>query len=130
MQEPVFQQVADAQEHLGLVERLGEEILRAGGQRPVLGLGGHVSREHEHGHGIFARGQRLDLLHDVEARDVGHVEVKQDEIRPEVQEKRHRLPRVRDALDACRADQLEDTLQEADVGLLIVHDEDFRFADG
>ena len=76
VQEAVFQQVANAQQHLGLVERLGQEILGPGGERAVLGLGGHVGGEDQHGHGIFGGGKRLDLLHDVEAGDIGHVEVR------------------------------------------------------
>ena len=130
VQEAVFQEVADAQEHFGLVERLGEEILGPGGERAVLGLGGHVGGEHQHGHGVVDGGERLDLLHDVEAGDVGHVEVEQDEVRPEIQELRHRLAGVAGALDARGPDQFEDALQQAHVGLFVVNDENLGFADG
>ena len=53
VQEAVFEQVANPQQHLGLVERLGQEILGSGGEGAVLGLGGHVGGEDQHGHGIF-----------------------------------------------------------------------------
>ncbi len=130
VQEAVFQQVADAQQHLGLVERLGEKILGSGGEGAVLGLGGHVGGEDQHGHGIFAGGQRLDLLHDVEAGDIGHMEVEQDEVGPEIQEMGHRLARVAGALDAGGADEFEDAFEQAHVGLFVVNDENFGFADG
>ncbi len=95
-----------------------------------LVLRGHVGGEDQHGHGVLGGGERLDLLHDVEARDVGHVEVEQDEVRPVIQEKRHRFTRIAGALHARGANEFEDAFEQPNVGLFVVNDENFGFADG
>ena len=130
LQETVLQQVADAQENFRLVERLGEIILGPGGEGAVLGLGGDIGGQHQDGHGVVAVGERLDLLHDVEARDVGHVEVEQDEVGAIVEEKRHGLARIVCALDPGGTDEFEDAFEQTHICLFIVNDENLRFADG
>ena len=87
---PRVEQVLDPQEDFEPVERLGQEVFRAGGQGALPGLERHVRGQHEHREiDVLGNGERLDDGHPVEVR---HHEIEQDEIRLEGLVERRRLP--------------------------------------
>src|SRR6266850_612613 len=65
----------------------------------------------------------LELFEDLDAAEVGHAEVQQDQIRLELGATLEDLARVGRASQVCIADVLEKQLQEADHGGLVVHDQ-------
>jgi hypothetical protein len=48
VQGPSLQEVVDAQDDLGVVERFGQEVARPGSQGAISGLGGDVAGQHHH----------------------------------------------------------------------------------
>ena len=104
-----LQQVADAQQHLELLERLGEEVAGTRRQRAALGLQRDIRRQDEDGHVRIGRDLAAELLEDGEPVEVRHHQVEQDEVRLEVV-----------------AGVLQQPLHEQHVGRLVVDDEDPR----
>ncbi len=62
-----LQQVAHAQQHLGDVDRLGQEIACAQRQRAALRVRRDIGREHEHRHPVRLVGEEGDVLEDLGA---------------------------------------------------------------
>ena len=58
------------------------------------------------------------------AVEVGHVEVEEDDVGVELGEQALDLPGVGGAVDLGVADAFQDPFEEADVGVLVVDDED------
>ena len=60
-----LQEVAHAQQHLGHVDRLGQEVARAQRQRAALGVGRDIGSQHEHRHPVGLLGEERDVLEDL-----------------------------------------------------------------
>lgn len=119
-----MQEVADPEQDLRDVERLGEEVARTVGQGPLLGLPGHVGREDEDREELFLGDVLAQLLQDGEPVEARHVEVQQDEVGL------IRLEQLDGDLGVARGHEafvppLPDAADEQiDVRLLVVHDQD------
>src|SRR5439155_20116679 len=83
VEEPHLEQVPDAQEQLGRVEGLGHEVARAGGEGAPLGLGRRVRGEDEDRQIGLRRRLLLEPREDLEAADVRHPEIEENQIRLE-----------------------------------------------
>src|SRR5882724_4268814 len=70
----------------------------------------------------------LELFEDLDAAEVRHAEVQQDQIRLELGATLEDLARVGRASQVCIADVLEKQLQDVDHGALVVHDQNLRDA--
>ena len=121
-----LQQVADAQQHLGDVDRLGQEIACAERERAALGVRRDVGREHEHRHPVRLVGQEGDVLEDLGAVAARHVPVEQQQVGRILAAAADDRERVGQDLDGAIARALEDRLQEQGVRLLVVDHEDPR----
>ena len=75
------EQVADAQQRLDAVERLGQEVARPHRQRALLDRRRVVGRDDQHRQVALAGEQRPQRLHHLEAVEVRHVQVEDDEVR-------------------------------------------------
>ena len=122
VQQPHLQHVVDARPHFDQVERLADEILRAGLQRAqlVARLGG----DHEHRQ-IAVRVVGLEAFHHLESVHAGHLQIEQDQVVVVLAVQRADL--AADSVvdvDARVAGVAQHLLEQADVGLLIVDDQD------
>ena len=70
-----LQEIPDAQQHLDLVERLGEELLGPGAERPAPRLDRHVRGQHGHGTVVARRDLEGELLEDRHPIEVRHGEI-------------------------------------------------------
>ena len=117
------QKIADSQQHLVVVERFGEEILGAAGERSLLCLVREVRRHDEDRQIAVGRNQMAEPLHDLETVDLGHPQIQQQEIGLELGEQTQHLGRIGGARHALVAAAREDLLEELDVGELVVDDQ-------
>jgi len=121
-----LQHVPDPEQGLVDVERLRKEVVRPACQSPLPRLAGCVPRENED-RDVRAPGQQqLQRSHDLEPVDVRHQQVEEDQIGLELSDQVRDLARVGGALDVPIPGLPQGPLQQADVGLLVVHDEDAR----
>ena len=129
VEEARLEQVPDAKEDLRPIERLRHEIVRAGRERAMPALERHVRGQHEDGRAGLGSGLRLQLLEHLDAVDIGHPEIQQDQIRPELRAALRHLARVRRASQHRIAGILEHLLQQAHIGPLVVDDQDLGQAE-
>jgi hypothetical protein len=71
--------------------------------------------------------ERVDLVDDLQAAHVRHVQIEQDEIRLEALEHRRRLAWVVGAVETREPGALEQALQQVHVRRLVVDDQDAGF---
>ena len=116
-------QIAHAQEQLDLLEGLGDEIARAGLERRSLALARHVGGQHEHGQ-IRLGPPRLEASQHLDAVEVGHAEIQQDQIGLELGAEPEHLARVARAPELPIAGVAEQLLQETHHRPLVVDDQD------
>ncbi len=90
VQEPRFEQRADPQQHLVGVKRLADEVLCPPRQGFALGFLTEVARQHQNGQvgGLRDLAQAVEQPQTVDMR---HVEIEQDQVRPEPDVHRPRL---------------------------------------
>ena len=111
----------DARLDFDQVERLADEILCAGLQRAqlVAGLGGdHEDRK------VAVRVVGLEAFHHLEAVHAGHLQVEQDQVVAVLAMQRADLVRIHGRGDARVAGLAQHLLEQADIGLLVVDDQD------
>jgi len=77
VQQPDLDHVVNPNQHLRYVERLADEVLRAGFQRAQLVR--RLSRNDQNGK-IASRFDFLQVLHDLEAVHAGHLQIEQDQV--------------------------------------------------
>ena len=121
VQQPHFQHVVDARLDLDQIERLADEILGAGLQRAqlVAGLRGeHDDRQ------IAVGVVRLQAFHHLEAVHARHLQVEQDQVVAVLAMQRADLVRIHRRGHARVAGLAQQLLEQADVGLLVVDDQD------
>ena len=121
VQQPHFQHVVDARLDFDQVERLADEILGAGLQRAqlVAGLGGdHEDRK------VAVGIVGLEAFHHLESVHAGHLQVEQDQVVAVLAMQRADLLRIHGRGDAGVAGLAQHLLEQADIGLLIVDDQD------
>ena len=121
VQQPHFQHVVDARLDFDQIERLADEILGAGLQRAqlVAGLGGeHEDRK------VAVRVVGLEAFHHLESIHAGHLQVEQDQVVAVLAMQRADLLRIHRRGDAGVAGLAQQLLEQADIGLLIVDDQD------
>ena len=124
MQAPSLQQVSDPEEHLDGVEGLDHEVLGAHRQRPAPGLGRDVRGE-DQDRGVRPFGDEVpELLQHGESVRVGHEQIQKEQIGLELLVQRHGPARVGRARDIRVAVLLEQALQEAHVGRLVIDDQE------
>ena len=125
VEEPHLQQVLDSQEHLGLLERLRDEVLRPSLQRALSNLLAVVGGQHENRQPatLDPRGERL---HDLETVRIRHVQVEQHEVEVVLPAQGGGLRRVRRRDHVGVSGARKNALQQGDVLLLIVDDQDAR----
>jgi len=121
VQQAYFQQVADAGLHFDQVERLADEVARAGlqGAQLVARLGGddqhrHVTIEFD----LLQRGQHFKAVHD------GHLQVEQDQVEMLLLVQRADGARVGRRAHLEIACLVQHLLQQQDIGFLVVDDQD------
>ena len=112
-----------------MLERLREEIARAGAQRPALRLERRIRREDQHRAIVAGPYRRLKLPEDGDPVEVRHHEVEEDDIGVRASESREGLARVRCARDLAVSGRLEKPLEEPNVRRLVVDDQDPRRGD-
>jgi hypothetical protein len=122
--------VADAQQDLGCVEWLADEILGAKGKSAALHISAVVGGDHDHRHVIRAPGTANYFFENRESILLAHVQVEKDQIRIEARLKRYCFDGIRCRLDVLVTGFGEDALEQANVLLLIVDDEETRRPDG
>ena len=83
-----FQHVAHARQHLGKLERLADEILRAGLERSQLV--DRLSRDDQHRQAAV-RFKLLEPLHHLKSVHAGHQKIEQDQVRDEARRPRKGL---------------------------------------
>ena len=121
-----LQEVAHAQQHLGHVDRLGQEIACAERQRAAFRVGRDVGGEHEHRHPVGLLGEEDDVLEDLRTAASRHVPVQQHQVGRLLAAVPDDLQRVGHHLDPCVSRAREDRLQEQGVRLLVIDHEDLR----
>ena len=89
-----LEEIADAQQHLELLERLGEKVPRARRQGPSLRLRGRVGRQHDDRQVGVGGDLRLELSEHRHPVEVRHHQVEQDEVRLEVTIERQDATRI------------------------------------
>ena len=124
MEQAGLEEITDPKEHLDMLERLGQEVLRPALEHAAFGLERHVGRQDQNGEIRRWLHQRLDLREDLEAIQVRHREIEQDEVGPNRGVERQRLARVRRGRHGGVALALEQPLEEPHVGGLVVDDQD------
>ena len=124
---PGDEQVANPQQRFDAVERLGEEIARPHRQRALLHRRRVVGGDDQHRQVALDGEQRPQRLHHLEAVEVGHVQVEDDQVRPRDRHLPIDLARVGEGGDVAAAGG-EQRIEHAHVGRLVVDDEDSRRA--
>ena len=121
-----LEQVAHSQQHLGAVERLGEKVLGAGGQRAFLRVGAEIGGEHDHRqeHAVGQRGAQRGEHGD--AVEMGHVEVEEEQVGLELQAPLDRLARVRERVHLAHAGGFQHALEQPHVRFPVVDHENPR----
>ena len=125
---PGDEQVADPQQRLDAVERLGEEIARPHRQRPLLHRRRVVGGDDQHRQVALDGEQRPQRLHHLEAVEVRHVQVEDDQVGPRDRHLADDLARVGEGGDVAAARGGQQPIEHAHVGRLVVDDEDSRRA--
>jgi hypothetical protein len=125
IEEPRFEQRADAEQHFIGVVRLADEVLGAAGQRLLARLRRHVAGHHQDRE-IARFGDLIELVHHLEAAHLGHVQVEQDQVRTALHVEIHRQRRIGRGLDPPETGPLEEPAKQFDVRPLVVDDEDSR----
>jgi hypothetical protein len=118
------QEVADPQHDLETVEGLGEEILGAGLERPLLGVAGRVGGQDEDRQEDVVGNP--ELLDDRDPIQVRHHQIEQDQVGLELAVETEHLSGIRGALDLAVAGLRQHALEESHVRRLVVDDEDPR----
>jgi hypothetical protein len=121
VEQPHLQHVVDAGPDFDQVERLGHEVLRAGLQRAqlVAGLrGDHQDRQ------VAVGVVRLEGFDHLEAVHARHLQVEQDQVVAVLAMQRAHLVRIHGRGDRGVAGFLQHLREQADVGLLIVDDQE------
>ena len=80
IQGPGHEEVANPEQNLGAVERLGEEVLGPGGQYPLLHLGCGVGGQDEDRQELFLTQGGPQRLHHDEPVDGVHAQIEEHEI--------------------------------------------------
>jgi hypothetical protein len=124
MEVPGLEQVADPEEHLSHLERLGQEVLRPRRESPTAGLGGRVAREHQDRHECVRSCRRAKLLQDGEAVELAHVQIEQDDVRVLVRVEAERSSGIGRRDDLRITCGPENPGEGVDVDLLVVDDQD------
>jgi hypothetical protein len=125
-----LQQVADAQQHLGGVEGLDQEIGGPIGQGPLLGLGRDVGGQHQDRQEGPGGNHLAELGHDREPVQVGHGQVKQDQVRVVLGVQGQHLTGVGGGDVVGVAGVVQDAFEQQHIGRFVVHDEDADLAWG
>jgi len=81
VQRPGVEQVPRAQDHLGTVERLGQEVARAGFQHSITRGGRAVGGEDDDRHQVVFGRYLRERVHEMEPVHIRHVEIDHHEIR-------------------------------------------------
>ena len=81
VEEPRLEQRLDAQQELVLLERLVDEVLGAARQRVAPRLGRQVARQ-DQDRQVRRLGDLVQLVHHLEAVEMRHVQVEQDQVGP------------------------------------------------
>jgi len=126
VEHPCREQVGYAQRSLDHVDGLVQEVVSAEGQGRLPGAGRGVGGDHELGNEVRARDSDRQPSQHLEAIQVRHVQVEHDQVRSEVVEVVQHPPRVggRHDVPVPLADQ--DTVDQVEVRLFVVHDDDPR----
>ena len=119
-------QVADPEQHLAGVERLGEEVPGAPGQRLALDLRIGVGRDHQDGEVVLARDRGADRVQHLDAAHPRHVEIEDDQVRPHLPERVEGPARVDLSPDVPVSRRPENGRDQPDLEIEIVDDEDPR----
>ncbi|MNS86649.1 hypothetical protein D3C72_1205590 [compost metagenome] len=126
VQQPHFEHVADAREHLERVEGLADEVARARFQRRQLGV--RVGGDHQHGQIAFQL-QRTQGIHHLVAAHAGHHQVEDDQVELVALVQAGHGARVEGAGDGRVAAALQQMLEQAQIDFLVVDEENFRRVD-
>jgi hypothetical protein len=119
---PRLEQIAHTQHRLRGVERLAQQVVGTGRQRPFPGPGGQVRREHDHRQEVVRRYQRAQPVQHLEAVHDRHVQIEQDQIRSELLHQADRLARVGGA-EGDGPVGGQHALEQQNIGGGVVHDE-------
>ena len=126
VQQTHFQHVADARLDFDEVERLADEILGARLQRSQLVSG--LRRQHDDRQ-VAVGGIRLQAFHHVKAVETGHLEVEQYQVVAVPAMQRADLERIHRRTYARIAGLAQQLREQADVGFLVVDDQDVGVED-
>ena len=120
---PARQKISHAQEDLEVLERLREEIRRAGAERAPFRLQRGVRRQDDDRHVIVVADLGSELREHGEAVDVRHHQIQHHQVGPCAAVARERLARVGRARDVGEAGAVEQPLEQPDVRRIVVHHE-------
>lgn len=124
LKRPRLQEVLDAEEHLRAIERLGQEVLRAEGKRPLLGLQVRVCGQNEDRNVVVGGDQPLQRSQRLEPIQPGHVQVEKDEVWIDLHEVRESPSRIGGAANVLVTGSTQHAFQQRGVRLLVVDDQD------
>ena len=121
VQQADFQHVVNPQQHLGLLNRFADEILRAGLERAqlVIRSGGNDKQRK-----VVVRFSFLERLHHLESVHAGHPKIEQDQVVAVLAVQRADLGRIRRGRDGNMAGSAQHPLEQQDIDFLIVDDQD------
>src|SRR5450759_3161776 len=122
MQQSHLQHVVNARQHLGQLKRLANEIFRAGLESAQLVA--RLCRDDKHGK-VTVRFELLETLHHLESVHAGHLKIEQDQVVAVLEVKLADLARIHGGRYGKIAGAAQHPLEQKDIGLLIVHDQDF-----
>ena len=123
VQEAHLDEIAHAQQELGLLEGLRDEVAGSGLERRALALAGHVGGQDQHRQ-IELGPALLEPLENLDAVEQGHAEVQHDEVGKEVVAALDDRAGVGDAEEIGVAGVRQQLLEEPHHRRLVVHDQD------
>ena len=125
MEDSHGEQIVDAVEELHLVEGLGDEFGSAHFQSANAGVMIIAGGQHHDRHGVPVT-DLGPVLQNVEAVEVGHIDVEQEQVESLRRQQAADLTGVGDAVNVAIGFFFEDFLQKFDVGRVVIYDQDVR----
>lgn len=125
----VAQGVVNACQHFLMVERLGQEITHAHGQRPLTGLVVDLSGQHDGGRHLRAEGRLKGLEHPVTIQ-VGHADIQQQQVGRLCPAVGEHVARIGEAGDVLVAVIFQQVLKQLDVNRMVIHDQQALVIEG
>ncbi|MEI9893179.1 MAG: hypothetical protein WDN28_04525 [Chthoniobacter sp.] len=118
-----FEQIPDADDHFSGVQRLVQKVLGAGLESSQLDFWSFIAGEDQDRKIILLRNGRSQLLQHLEAVEVRHEDIEQQNIGMKLLKRPDRVARVVDDMDFKMPFPLQHSLQELRASLVVIHEQ-------